>query len=141
MLYNTRKNDIISMVIGVIEDFNNMIKVYYTMLVCVEQPPFASDRPNTQILYNADDDRYDQPVSYFNTEAYSLSEKYNSIYMKIRDNTTEIEKRRMRDKLYDIVKCTCKQSLRMVNDKMCRVFMMDEKFKEEVFPRLRINKV
>lgn len=64
------------------------LEQYYKFIACFDITPYATDKTNNQILYNADDDKYHIKVDPSNFDEYSLQDFWMSKYKKIKDTIT-----------------------------------------------------
>lgn len=102
---------------------------YYKFLSCFDVTPYVDGKNDYQILYNTEDERYHTIVTCNDIDNFSLNDKYNSLYISIKNKNTTADTTRMRRDVKDIIKRNTKFNLLELNKKMVELFQMDEQFK------------
>ena len=115
------------------------LEQYYKFIACFDITPYATDKTNNQILYNADDDKYHIKVDPSNFDEYSLQDFWMSKYKKIKDTITMQEHNKVTRNVKDIIKRNSRNNVVELNKKMMELFQMDESFKKTIISEITLS--
>lgn len=102
-----------------------LLEEYFGFICSFDLEPYMKDRPDTEILYNVEDDRYSETCS-----DYSLSEKYYKVFKHICEKITKSEINAVKKEVLDILKRNTIKNIEELNKNMMSIFKVDQDFKE-----------
>lgn len=95
---------------------------YYKFIGCFDIEPESSKRTDPEILYDEDSD----------DESTDISDKYNSLYIKTRDDTKKSYINNIKKQVIDIIKKNSQRNVNELNKKVTSLFHMEEEFKNKL---------
>jgi hypothetical protein len=101
---------------------------YYTLLACFHVDPFIKNRNDHQILYNPDDERYNEK-----TEEFSLVDKYMSLYNKANEQLTRAQENRLKKDVLEIIKKNSNSNIKQLNKCIINLIQIDTEFQNKMF--------
>lgn len=95
---------------------------YYKFIGCFDIEPYSKIRSDPEILYDEDSD----------DESKDISDKYNSLYIKTRDDTKKSYINNTKKQVIEIIKKNSQRNITELNKKVTGLFHMEEEFKNKL---------
>lgn len=103
---------------------------YYKFIAVFDVQPIVSNKRDRDILYDMSDERFFKASSSTN-----LSEKYMSMYKRIKDVLPQKEVDKVRKHVVDILKQNTRHNIEKLNKHVASLFNIDESFKELILKK------
>lgn len=103
---------------------------YYKFIGCFDIEPDSKNRSDPEILYDEDSDE----------ECTDLSDKYNSLYIKTRDDTKKSYINNIKKQVIDIIKKNSQRNINELNKNVTSLFHMEEEFKNKLLHNNQVSK-
>lgn len=101
----------------------NHLEDYYRFTSTFEIKPYVRGKRDSNILYNEDDGEYDTG------DEYTISDRFNSLYLKCMKDVTSANKKALYKTVIDIIKISTKANLKELNKRVMDIIKVDETFK------------
>jgi len=105
------------------------LEKYYRFIACFGIKPNVHGKNDTQVLYNEDDERYNDRIQRGSIEDHRLVDEFHTLYLRILDSITEKDQREMTKEVLDIVKRNHKINIAELNKMILDVIRVDEGFR------------
>jgi hypothetical protein len=112
--------------------FRSYLQEYYMFLACIGNEPYVRDRPNNQILFSPDDDRYWEDVEYEDVNAHSITDEYMKHFNTWKTELSDRDKERTKRDLLDILQNNNKRNIAELNKVILALINVDATYKEKV---------
>lgn len=114
------------------EPVQEHLETYYRFIACFDINPVVKGKNDTQILYNEDDERYDATINRFNVSKFSISDRFQGIFTKVRETLTDSQKRETIREITDIMKSNHMLNIMELNKHVLEVLQVDQEFKARI---------
>jgi len=125
--------------ISKVNRFTKCLEDYYHFLSCFEIKPYCKGKYDNQILYNKEDERFDQEPDELDRDGYIISERFSKMYNDIYGAITNTERKSKQKELLDIIKSNSKNNLEELDKNIIDLVKVDADFKEGIFERRAIE--
>jgi hypothetical protein len=111
------------------QDIEKYLIEYYKFIGSMDLDPYIKGMSNNKILYNRDDERFDEDHESHEYDAFSICDRYYKIFVSTRDNTTRSEINKIKRQVVDVIKGNSTNNMKELNKKITELFVVDEAFK------------
>lgn len=111
-----------------------LLDEYFKFIGCFDVKPYLKGRNNNMILYNIDDERYDEEVD--SIKGYTISDEFMSRYNTIHDNITKSEINNFKKNVLEIIKINSLKNVDELNKRIMELFYIDEQFKNQMMSNI-----
>lgn len=105
---------------------------YYSFIAAFNIAPFVQGKNDTQVMFNETDGRHDDNIERSDLDAHRVVDKFNGIYIKIRDSLGDKAIREMNKEVYTIIKKNHKINMIELNKHILEILRVDEEFKNKL---------
>lgn len=110
-------------------ELDECLRLYYHFIGCFEIYPYVFGKNDSMILFNKNDERYVEQVERSDIEAHRIVDKYNSMYLRIKGELTDGDRRVAMKDVMDILKSNHKINITELNKRIMDILRVDNEFK------------
>ena len=114
------------------QDTHKYLIEYYKFLGSNDMEPYIKGLSDNKILYNRDDERFDEDFEPQDVDAFSICDRYYKIFTSTRDNTSKTEINKIKRQVIEVIKSNSTKNMKELNKKITELFVGDEVFKSIV---------
>jgi len=112
------------------------LTMYYHFIGCFNIQPYVFEKNDSMVLFNESDIGYSDTSDKSDIEAHRIVDKYNSMYLRIRNTLTDADRRSASKEVIDILKSNHKLNISQLNKHILEVLRVDEGFKTRMISNL-----
>jgi hypothetical protein len=112
--------------------FKYYLQEYYTFLACTDNDPYVKDRPDNQVIYNADDDRYWDEPSYVDIDSHKIADEYMRLYTQWKTELRDKDRDKLQRELSDLLRNNSKKNIQDLNKLVMSLINVDATYKEKL---------
>jgi hypothetical protein len=114
--------------------FTKSLEEYYYFIAVFDISPAVQEIGvnDTMILYNDDDEKYDENINGSDLEKYRIIERYSQMYTRVCDGQTKGQAKDLYKKVLVEIKVTTKKNLKELNKCVMDIINVDENFKTRI---------
>jgi len=105
------------------------LESYYRFISTFNIEPYVKGKQDAQILYDENDENYDQGASRGDIEAHRLVDEYMALYMKAKNELSDTQRRATIKEVLEILKSNTKTNIRELNKRIMDIIRIDDDFR------------